>query len=161
MDIEVNEGNSFNLSNRTATLTVTAGDVPTAVTSYTNMLVSQMDVPVDKTWQWSDADQQHFDDKEIVSWSATFKLQYREEYYSGTPDEAQNVQSIWGYVKEGDSPKQIIISKEYDPDDPDASEENISISGTKTFENLPKFKIHANGSIYRLKYAVEEAEYTI
>ena len=163
VDIKVDEDEDipFNVSAGTTTLTVTAGDVPTAVTSYTNMLIPLMEVPVDKTWHWSDSDKEHFENKEIVSWSATFKLQYREEYYSGTPDEAQNVQSLWGYVMDGDSEKQIIISKQYDPNNPDASEENIAVSGTGTFGKLPKFKVHANGSIYRLKYALDETEYTI
>ena len=160
VDIEVNGNNSFNLSERKATLVVTAGNVPKATTSYTNMLVPLTNVPLKKSWSWSEEDQERFNDKEITSWSATFYLQYREVYVSGEPDDPQNVQSLWGYVLEegsSDQKKQIVISQQYNPN----TQENIAISGTDTFENLPIYKRHSNGSIYRLKYAVDEAAYTI
>ena len=156
VDIKVNGENEFNLSEGTATLTVTASDenVPTATSSYTNMLIPLTDIPLTKTWSWSDVDQEHFDGREIVRWSATFNLQYREVYVSGEPDSPENVQSIWGYVKEGGSTKQITISSE-------DAQGNVADTATNTFAGLPQYKRHANGSIYQLKYAVEEASYRI
>ena len=160
IDIEVNGNNSFDLSEHKATLAVTAGSVPKATTSFTNMLTPLTNIPLTKSWSWSDVDQEHFDEKEIASWSAAFYLQYREVYESGEPDDAQNVQSLWEYVLEEDSSdqkKQIVISEVYDSN----TQENIAETGTNTFESLPMYRRHANGSIYRLKYAVDEVAYTI
>ena len=60
INVEVNGDNTFDLSERTATLVVTAGDVPKATTSYTNMLTPLTNIPLKKTWSWSDVDQEHF-----------------------------------------------------------------------------------------------------
>lgn len=157
VDIKVNGDNTFDLDDGTATLAVTAGDVASATTSYTNMVIPLTDVPVNKTWSWSDADQEHFNKKEIDSWSATFYLQYREVYDSGEPDDPQNVQSLWAYVQDGNSPKQIMISSQ----DPQG---NVADAAAETFAALPQYKLHEKDGkigVYHLKYAVDEVAYTI
>ena len=102
-------------------------------------------IPVEKTWNWSEEDE-----GKIQSWSAKFKLQYREVLESGTPDDPQNVQSLWGYVYEGSNVKEITVTNGSTID-----------TGSNSFENLPMYKVHSNESVYRLLYAVEESEYTI
>ena len=154
VDIKVNGENTCNLSAGTATLTVTADEVPTATSSYTNMVIPLTDIDLTKTWSWSEVDEAHFNGKEIIGWKAKFNLQYREELYSGEPDSPEKVQSMWGYVMEGTTPKQVEVSSEDSGGD-------VAIAATKTFEKLPQYKIHENGSIYRLKYAVDEVAYTI
>lgn len=45
------------------------------------MLIPEVDVPVEKTWDWADED-----DGKVSSWSATFNLEYREVLVSGEAD---------------------------------------------------------------------------
>ena len=108
--------------------------------------VRYVDVPVNKSWEWSDTDGSTVD-----SWSVTFYLQYREEYVSGTPDAPENIQSLWTYVYDGAAPKEITVTN-------DAGETDTS---SNSFTDLPMYKVHANGSVYRLKYAVDEVEYKL
>ena len=144
--IEVESGTA-DVSTGSATLNVRAENTPSAAATFTNMLVPMMDVPVVKTWNWSTGDDG--DQGRVASWTATFNLEYREVLVSG--EAASDAQHSWTPV--------------YDTDGTTQTQKSVTIRSTddpqEKFTNLPLYKNHDNGSVYRLIYAVDEVAYTI
>ena len=139
--IEVESGTA-DLSTGSATLNVRAENTPSAVATFTNMLVPMVDVPVEKNWQWSENDA-----GKVTSWTATFNLEYREVLVSG--EEASDAKHSWTPMYESDSTTQKSVTL------------RSTDSVQERFADLPLYKTHANGSVYRLIYAVDEVSYTI
>ena len=139
--------NTVDLPGKKTRLTVTEGELPTATSIFTNMLVPELDVPVVKTWDWSSEDEGN-----VASWSATFNLEYREVLVSGEahPDAVSRWTPV--YEADGTKPRSITIT----------SPEN---SDTGTFDNLPMYRSYVDEdgfiSVYRIIYAVDEVAYTI
>ena len=96
------------------------------------------EVPVNKTWKWSEEDNDRVD-----HWDATFVLEYRETLVSGEP--ASDAQHTWAAVS-GAASKTI-----HKGDTGDAI----------TFRDLPMYREHSNGSVYRIIYAVDEIAYHV
>ena len=139
--IEVESGTA-DLSTGSATLNVRSENTPSAAATFTNMLVPMVEVPVVKNWQWSDDDESR-----VASWTATLNLEYREVLVDG--EAASDAQHSWApvYDTDGTTQKSVTIRSQDDP--------------KEKFTNLPLYKTHDNGSIYRLIYAVDEVAYTI
>ena len=137
--------NSTDLEGKKAVLTVTADSVVTATSSFTNLLVPEIDVPVLKGWNWSEEDEGN-----VESWSATFNLEYREVLVSGEGDPNANIHWTPVYEADGETQKSIVIT---------------STSQNPKFEDLPMYKVHededGNISVYRIIYAVDEVAYTV
>lgn len=147
IDADGNEENEASLADKTTKVIVTADDLPKVFSSFTNMLIPEVDVPVVKTWVWSGED-----NGEVSSWSATFNLEYREVLVSGEAD--SDAATRWTPVYEDDTGSG-------EPEQRSVTITSSSAEGTGYFTDLPIYKIHDNGSVYRLIYAVDEVSYTV
>ncbi len=136
------ESGTADLSGGSATLNVRAENTPSAAATFTNMLVPLVDVPVIKNWQWAQND-----NGKVESWTATFNLEYREVLVSG--EEASDAKRSWTPVYETDGTTQKSITL------------RSTDSDQEKFNDLPLYKAHDNGSVYRLIYSVDEVAYTI
>ena len=97
-----------------------------------NRELKHVDVPVQKRWT-------DFEDSKY-SWKASFLLQRMEELESGPA--ASDAITRWQYVDQTDV-------------------RELTKGGTLTFENMPVYRIHSNGSLYRILYSVEEIAYEV
>ena len=152
IDVE-GAGAVSDISAGTATLVVAPGDLPRTFAAFTNLMIRVFDVPVVKNWSWSQEDE-----GQVSKWDATFYLQYREMLVSGEP--AADAQHGWAYVYEQNSE----TPGGQTPDAPtpvSLTIESTQDSGTDCFHDLPMYKIHDNGSVYRVIYAVDEVSYNV
>ena len=141
--IEIGGTGTVELANELAKLNVLAENTPSASATFTNMLVPRINVPVVKKWNWSPQDAPN-----VKSWTAKFNLEYREVLVSG--DAASDAQHNWApvYGADGTTQQSVEITSTTD-------------EGRGQFDNLPMYKTHSNGSVYRIIYAVDEVSYTI
>ena len=94
---------------------------------------SKINVPIIKSWP-------DFSGSEF-GWSAEFQLKYKEELVSGEAD--ANAQLEWADVENARMP----VEKGQTP--------------APQFENLDLYRVHANGSVYKQIYTVEETKYRV
>ena len=94
-----------------------------------------IDVPIEKHW----ADTYIGDD---YTWTATFQLQYSEEKVNESEPDAPDAKTDTFVDVEG---RTLTISKGQDA----------------SFEDLPMYKVHSNGTTYRLIYSVDEIAYEV
>jgi len=113
-----------------------AGSTDSETRIITNM--KKIDIPVIKSWNWSEEDED-----QAANWDATFALEWREVLERGEAD--PDAQHTWTEV---DGVSQKTIQK-------GDTGEDIR------FENLPMYRIHSNGSLYRIIYAVDEVAYNV
>ncbi len=124
-------------------LTVTGGEVNynNETEKYEAIITNAfkcIDVPVIKSWA-------NYDTDDKFSWTAEFVLEMREELEPPQTTGTSEAQTTWIPVN---SIHNKIISK---GDTGDAI----------TFKHLPMYHVHANGSIYRIIYSVDEIAYSV
>ena len=95
-----------------------------------------LDVPIEK--HWADA----FIGEEY-DWNATFQLEYMEVKVNEDDLDAEDAVNEFSAV-EG---KSLTISKGQTPQ--------------PSFNDLPMYKVHSNGTVYRIIYAVDETAYEV
>ena len=113
---------------------------PTATVIVRNQLRANVDIPVEKSWPFMEANDSHYD------WEATFVLQWAPLYEGeGTPS------TPFTDVE----PKQYMTITEAM-----MGSENPAIVDSRTFRNLPMYGSDENGD-FRYEYSVEEISYKV
>lgn len=95
-----------------------------------------LDVPIEKYWP-------DFSGEEFT-WTATFVLEQREIKVNDNDPDASDAVTEFTAVP-GRAP--MTVSKDQTP--------------IPTFDNLPMYKMHSNGTLYRIEYSVEETAYEV
>ena len=94
-----------------------------------------MDVPVMKTWD-------DFSGNEFT-WTADFQLEQRELKVNASDPDAADAITQWEKV----DGKTLQVTKGQTP--------------APVFSGLPRYRVHSNGTVYRILYSVEETAYEV
>ena len=98
----------------------------------------ELEIPVQKYWPDYSGDQ--------YTWTATFQLQYREVKVDSSAANAQDAQTTWKDI----TGKTITVSK--------ANEDN---ENWPSFTGLSMYRLHSNGTLYRLIYSLRETSFKV